>query len=481
MAKVAATVAPGLHRAALVATVGKTSAGTAVTSLGSVAFVKLNRRTLAAFAAPCLPLTGVGLPLVVYLPPYYAGTLGLDLAMTGLLFSLVRWLDLPLDLVFGHQMDRTDTRFGRFKPWLLGGGLVMMLGVALVFFAPPGLTPLRALLGLLLMYGGFSAAAVAHTSWGQALSTDYHERSRIFGWWQLGNMVGLIGLLSVPVIATALAPRFGWTAGSALGIHGMGWVLICLLPVALILVSLIVPDRPSRHAAPHGWGDIWTALKLPLLRRILFIDLFASLAPGFGGALLIFFFESARGVPVEMARLLLLFYFAAGLIGAPLWGWLARRTSKHQAVMWSIGSYALLHAMLVVLPPNNFWLAAFGMLLAGIPAVAPPFLVRAMLADVADAETLATGKSNAGLYYAVLVGVQKLGYAIPVGISYLVLDMVGFDAKAGTANSAGAITGLTVLFLAPPVLSAIIAAWLARGWSITAEAQAATAAALAAR
>lgn len=443
--------------------------------------MKLNRRTLAAFAAPCLPLTGVGLPLVVYLPPYYAGTLGLDLAMTGLLFSLVRWLDLPLDLVFGHRIDKTETRLGRFRPWLLGGGLVMMAGLALVFFAPPGLTPLRAFLGLLLMYAGYSAAAVAHTSWGQALSEDYHERSRIFGWWQFGNMVGLIGLLSVPLVAATLAPGFGWTPGPALGIHGMGWVLLVLLPLALVLVSFMVPERPSRHATPHGWGDIWAALRLPLLRRVLLIDLFASLAPGFGGALLIFYFESARGFSVEGARGLLLFYFAAGLVGAPAWGWFARRTSKHQAVMWSIGSYAALHALLVLLPPNDFWLAALGMTLAGIPAVAPAFLVRAMLADVVDAETLATGKSNAGLYYAVLVGVQKLGYAIPVGFSYLVLDLVGFDAKVGPANSQAAIAGLTILFLVPPVLVAIVAAWLAKGWTITAEAQAATAQALAER
>lgn len=443
--------------------------------------MKLNRRTLAAFAAPCLPLTGVGLPIVVYLPPYYAGTLGLDLAMTGLLFSLVRWLDLPLDLAFGHGIDRTDTRIGRFRPWMLGGGLVMVLGLALVFFAPPGLSPLRALAGLLLMYGGFSAAQVAHTSWGQALSQDYHERSRIFGWWQAGNMIGLLGLLAVPPLASWLAPRFGWTDGPVLGVHGMGWVLIALLPMALLLVVLMVPERAPRHQSPHGWGDIWSALRLPLLRRVLLIDLFASLAPGFGGALLIFFFESARGFSVESARVLLLFYFAAGLIGAPLWGWLARRTSKHQAVMWSIGSYAVLHATLVLLPSNNFWLGAFGMLLAGIPAVAPPFLVRAMLADVADAETLATGKSNAGLYYAVLVGVQKLGYAIPVGVSYLVLALVGFDAKAGVGNSDAAVTGLIMLFLVPPVLSALVAAWLARGWTITAEAQAATAQALAER
>lgn len=426
----------------------------------------LKRRTLAAFVAPCLPLTGVGLPLVVYLPPYYAGTLGLDLAITGLLFSAVRWLDVPLDLLFGHWIDRTRTRWGRFRPWMLGGGLVMMLGLALVFFAPPGLSPARALLGLLLLYAGYSAAQVAHTSWGQALSTDYHERSRIFGWWQGANMVALMGLLAVPPLANWLAPGWGLAPSSALGVHAMGAVLLALVLPALLAVSTGVPDGAPVHAAPHGWADVKAALKLPLLRRLMAIDLLASLPPGFGGALLVFFFEAARGFSVENARLLLLFYFASGLIGAPLWGWLARRTSKHMAVAWSIGSYALLHAMLVLMPPSGFALAAFGMLLAGIPAVAPPFLVRAMLADVTDAETLATGRSNAGLYYAVLVAVQKIGYAIPVGLSYIVLDLVGFNAKLGAGNTPAAIDGLVLLFLLPPVISAVGAAWLARGWPI---------------
>jgi Na+/melibiose symporter-like transporter len=431
----------------------------------------LKRLTLAAFAAPCLPLTGVGLPLIVYLPPYYAGTLGLDLALTGIIFSAVRWIDLPLDIVFGHGIDRTDTKWGRFRPWMVIGGLVMMAGLALVFFAEPGLSPLRAFLGLLLMYAGYSAAAVAHTSWGQALSTDYHERSRIFGWWQGTNMIALMGLLAVPPLVNALGPRWGLEPSTALGVHAMGWVLLALMLPALLAVSTGVPDGAPVHASPHGWGDVKTALKRPLLQRLLLIDLLATLPAGFGGALLVFFFEAARGFSQSDARLLLLFYFAAGLIGAPLWGWVARRTSKHMAVAWAIGSYAVLHMGLVLAPNAGFWVAAAGMLLAGIPAVAPPFLVRAMLADVTDAETLATGRSNAGLYYAVLVGVQKLGYAIPVGLAYAVLDAVGFDAKLGAANTQSAIDGLVMLFLVPPVVSAVGAAWLARGWTIDRAAQ----------
>ncbi|MBU6166402.1 MAG: MFS transporter [Alphaproteobacteria bacterium] len=431
----------------------------------------LKRRTLAAFAAPCLPLTGVGLPMVVYLPPYYAGTLGLDLAMTGILFSAVRWIDLPLDILFGRGIDATATRWGRFRPWLLGGGLVMLLGLALSFFAAPGLSPLRAFIGLLIVYAGFSAAQVAHTSWGQSLSTDYHERSRIFGWWQAANMLALISILAVPPLANALGPRFGLEPSASLGVHAMGWVLIALVLPTLLAACAGVPEGQPASSDHHGWRDMWAALKRPLLGRLMLIDLLASLPPGFGGALLVFFFEAARGFSVAEARLLLLFYFAAGLIGAPLWSWLARRTSKHRAVAWSIGSYAVLHAGLVLAPPGDFWVAAGGMLLAGLPAVAPPFLVRAMLADVTDAETLNSGRNNAGLYYAVLVGVQKIGYAIPVGLAYIVLDAVGFDARLGAANSAGAIDGLVNLFLLPPIIAAAGAAWLAWGWTIDRQAQ----------
>ena len=65
-----------------------------------------------------------------------------------------------------------------------------------------------------------------------------------------------------------------------------------------------------------------------------------------------------------------------------------------------------------------------------------------------------------------LVGVQKLGYAIPVGLAYIVLDAIGFDAKLGAANTPDAIDGLVLLFLLPPIIAALIAAWLAKGWTI---------------
>src|SRR5919107_3304122 len=126
----------------------------------------LKRGTVAAFAGPGIPIGAVGLPMIVYLPPYYAGTLGLDLTVVGFVFFLVRAIDLPLDPLLGHWMDRTRSRFGRYRPWLLAGGATLAAGVWLVFMAEPGVSALAAFLFLLVLYLGYSLTTVSQLGWG---------------------------------------------------------------------------------------------------------------------------------------------------------------------------------------------------------------------------------------------------------------------------------------------------------------------------
>lgn len=437
--------------------------------------MKIKRGTLAAFAAPCLPIAANGLPIVVYLPPYYASTLGLDLAVVGFIFFIVRFVDVPLDPIIGHLVDRTNTRFGRFRPWMAGGALVMMIGLYMVFMATPGVSPFRAFAGLLVMYLGYSALLVAHTSWGAVMSDDYHERSRIFGWWQASNLLGLFLILGVPPLAQSLAG----SDKRSIGIHAMGWTIIAVLPLAVAWCLLRVKERARLGGEHHQLSDILAIFKIPLLRRVLLADLFASLAPGLTGALFLFFFEAARGYSAATSSTLLLFYFAAGLLAAPLWVKIARRYSKHRALIWSLLAYCVFQTGIILIPANSFGIAAIGMVFAGIPAVAPAFLLRAMLADVSDAETLRSGHEKTGLFYAALTAIQKLGYAIPVGLSYAILGLVGFVPKLGAGNTPGAIDGLLLLFVVPPILMALIAVWIVHGWPIDAETQARNAKALA--
>ena len=163
-------------------------------------------RDLALFAAPCLGLAGIGLPLQVKLPPYYSADLGLNLSAVGVAFMVVRLFDIVLDPALGVLMDRTRLPFGRFKTWLSAGVPLLMLASVVLFFAKPGVTAGQLAVGLALAYGGWSICVVAQTSWGALLSPSYNERSRIYGWWQMFNLLGLLLVLILPIAMEYITP-----------------------------------------------------------------------------------------------------------------------------------------------------------------------------------------------------------------------------------------------------------------------------------
>lgn len=440
--------------------------------------MELKRTTLAAFAGPSLPLAGIALPFIVYLPPYYAGTLGLDLATVGLIFFLVRVVDLPLDPVLGHLMDSTRGRWGRYRPWLVAGSLIMMAGAYLVYMAEPGIGPVRAFAQLMLLYIGLSLMVVAQVGWGASLSSSYHERSRVFGWWQAANILGMILVLMLPPIVSRLRED----SGAAVGIHAMGWFIIATAPVAALLAAKVVPERPlAGTRAEPTWADVKALARSPLIRRLLVVDALTGIAPGITGAMFIFYFEHRLGFTAAQASQLLLLYFITGLIAAPFWMRLAMRIGKHRASMVAAIAYVVTHGGLGLLPVGRPTDAVIGMAIAGIPYAAQLFLMRAMLADVADVDRLETGLDRNGLLQAVLTTTSKIAHAVPVAIIYPILAYIGFDPKPGAANSPEAILQMTLLFVLAPVTLMLLAAWIVARWPHDEKAHAAVQAALAAR
>src|SRR3546814_2995824 len=83
-------------------------------------------RFLVSLAAPALPMAALTLPLIIYLPEFYANALGLDLAVVGLIFTVVRLADLFFDPFVGGLMDRSRSRRGQFRPWLIVGAPLVM-------------------------------------------------------------------------------------------------------------------------------------------------------------------------------------------------------------------------------------------------------------------------------------------------------------------------------------------------------------------
>jgi glycoside/pentoside/hexuronide:cation symporter, GPH family len=440
--------------------------------------MQLKRSTLVAFTSPALPLAAIGMPLIVYLPPYYAGTLGLPLATVGLIFFLVRVIDLPFDPLFGQLMDNTKSRFGRYRLWAIGGALVLTLGAFLVFMAEPGIGATRAFFQLLLMYLGYSALIVAHYGWAASLSRDYHERSRLFGWVQAGHVLGMILVLSLP----PLVARATGDDGAAPGIQAMGWFVVAMAPLTALLAAATAPEYPAAAVRDKPTlADFKALAKNPLVRRLLAIDALVGIAPGITGAMFIFYFEHRLGFSAAEASLLLLFYFVAGFAAAPLWVRLAKRLGKHRAMATAMLAYCATHGALSMLPVGGFNDAIFGMLIAGIPYTALYFFPRAMLADVGDVDRLETGLDRNALLQAVLTTTSKLAHAVPVAVVYPVLGLIGFNPTPGAANTPEAILGMTLLFVLGPITLILGTAWLVARWPHDEKAHADVQAALAER
>lgn len=417
-----------------------------------------------AFSSTALPIAAIGLVMAVYLPRFFAGQLGLSLAAVGLAFTIVRLIDLAIDPILGMAMDRTRTRFGRYRPWLLAGGPIVMVAAYMLFMAHPGITEAYLIEWLLVLYLGVSILTLAQAAWGASLATDYHDRSRVYG---VIQAVGVIGAVLILLLPLALGKR----GEGANGVHAMGWFCILLIPVTLALCTLFTPERvaPDSGKERVTLRDYWDLIRRPEMARLIFADLFMALGPGTTAALYLFFFHDARGYTGQQTGVLLVFFIGAGLVGAMFWGWLAQKIGKHRALIVSAVAYAVSQSALMIIPPATMALAIPGMFAVGFVSSAFVLIVRAMVADVADEVRLETGKERVGLLYALVTTTQKIGTAITVGISFTVLDLVGYNAAEGATNTPEAIRGLELCYVFAPIILVFFGGAAFIGWKLDAK------------
>jgi Na+/melibiose symporter-like transporter len=164
------------------------------------------------------------------------------------------------------------------------------------------------------------------------------------------------------------------------------------------------------------------------MRRVMALDLLEALNQGARGATFFFFANLALSLP-RYSNTLLLAYFLSGVLCLPLWIALARRIGKHQALSTAY-IYGLCTAPLIYfIPAGNFAFALAALAISGVSYGAPAFLIRAMMADVADADAVENNAERAGLMYSFLSLTSKFGLGWSVFIAFAILNAVGFDPK----------------------------------------------------
>ncbi len=437
--------------------------------------------TLAAFAASCLPYAALGLPVYVTLPEFYASHVGVDLAVVGLVFLVIRMADIVIDPALGMVIDRTNSRFGRYRLWMGLAAPVLMLAVGMLFMARPGAGAAHLTLWLVVLSLGFSVSLLSQVSWASALSSDYNQRSRIYGWWQTANIVGVLAVLMVPV----LVQNMGW-GDYARAVQWQGWFIIIALPIALAVTFAFTPEPPPGPPAAAESRFAYLALfKKPVIQRLLGADLALGVARGVVGALFFYFFEAARGFERAETSILLLVYFVFGLFGAPAWSWLAVRLGKHTALIWACVYFAVTLILAAFLAPMlvgptrvalegltgapapyaDLLLAGAMVALVGLAFASGDLLLRAMMADVGDQVRLEDGADRTGLLFSILTATSKLGYAVSV-LTFAGLRMAGFDPALGGDNSGLALMWLQIMFAGLPALCLLLAALALRRYPL---------------
>ena len=413
--------------------------------------MNLRKRTIGAYASPAIPIAALGLPLVVYLPPFYTKEMGLGLSVVGTIFMITRFWDIFTDPILGIVSDKIETRLGRRRHWIILSVPILMFCVYKIFIPQGTVTGMYLLFWMILLYVGWTLLSISHMSWGAELSSDYNERSRVQGWREFALVFGMLAVLILPTIIEQTSD-----GNSTMKVAAMGWFTILLLPITVAIAVWMVPEHPVPKQPQIGWRRATSiVLKNKVLIRLLAADLLSGVAPGITGSIYIFFVSHVMDLS-QWASLMLLIYFLASFISVPGWIRLSYRFEKHRTFVIARVYSSISLLLMFWIQPGNFWLYAFGNVIFGLGSGAGAFLTRSMMADIVDRDNLESGTQRTGLYYSLMTMTNKIGYALAVGITYPMLDWIGFDPN-GT-NTIETIASLKNIFIFVPIPIMLLAA-----------------------
>jgi Na+/melibiose symporter-like transporter len=449
----------------------------------------LKRSTILIHGSVGMPLAIIGYPLVVYLPPFYAQEVGLNMALMAIVLVIARLSDVITDPLIGTLSDRWQTRIGRRKPWLIMGTPVMLLGTVMIFMPPEGAGISHLLTWTIIMYLGWTMVTLPYGAWGAELSSLYHQRSRVTASREGFVLIGLFLAALAPALVQAMGAKFqaGDTDGALMqtliwmiGTNGelstgygpilasMAWLLIILLPLTVFMVVTRVKEAPPQSVQRTDWKQGMRVLKNngPFKRMILML-LIVVTGESFRNALSVFFMQHVIQIQAQIGLMYLL-YFGVGILGIPFWLILGKRIGKHKAFCVAVGISSASILGMFFLQAGQLVPFAVMFAVKGFCFAAFQFLPMSMLADIVDVDTARSKEHRTGLFFAMSGMAQKLAMAIGLGLSLGLLALVGFDATQ-VVHTDGQLMALRLLYIIGPVLLYIAAFAVAWRYPLTAD------------
>ncbi len=429
----------------------------------------LKKGTILAYAAPGLMLSTAGLPLFVYLPKFYTDTLGASAAMIGLFIFAARLLDGLSDPLIGWLSDRTRTRWGRRRPYLIWASPLLGL-ILLALFAPPGLSPTQAGLwfGFLLLFLSV-AWTLVNVPWealGPELTPDYQARNRLFAWRDGFYILGILLAVTLPL---ALAWVLDIPPGAAQEHRRFLWFGLIVAPSLVLLCWLcaaVVQERTwsgpqgsgekpaSRQSALQNYRQGLRLLWLNKPFRILTLAFaIASIGANLPATLILYYVEYV--LQDVRAEAYLLLYFLTGILFLPVWVWIAGKMGKKPTWMAAMTLNAAAFSVVFFVGPGQTSIFAALVAISGIGFGAGMALPSSMQADVIDYDELLSGRRREGAFIGLWSIIKKFSSALGLGLSLPLLALAGY--APGQEQPENVILLLRFLYAGLPSLCVITA------------------------
>ena len=414
----------------------------------------------------------------IFLTYFYTDVWGLAPAAIGTMFLVVRILDAAADPLIGLLADRTQTRWGKFRPYLLWFAIPYGLGGYLLF-ASPDLGAGGKLMYAYLTYGfmmlTYSLINVPYSSMLGVISPSPQIRTLASSYRFMGAFGG--GLL----VSIFVRPVVKWLGGGANEAGKVinelrGFQLTMLIFAALSAVMFLVCFATTRERVTvppgqkhHAWGEVKELLRNYPWVMLLLSAIFSLTFIGLRNGSAIYYFKYVAGYdnqPVLFGQFDRFTVFvslgmACQMLGSYCLSFFARVADK-RVLSYSLTAFtAVCWATFYVIPKDNFPLQlavqALGCFCMG-PASA---LVWAMYADVADYGEWKFGRRSTGLVYSASLFAQKTGTALAGMLLPWVLAQYGY--LPNVTQTATSIAGITLTFSLFPAGVAVlkaIALWI---------------------
>jgi len=385
---------------------------------------------------------------------YLTDVLGVAAGIAGLVVFAPKAWDVVLNPWIGSRSDRTESRWGPRRPWMLAGGVTLPLLFVLIFVgpgAPPGLAAGWVAVAFLLAASAYGCFQVPYVAQPAEITDDPGERSTLMSWRVAALALGiLLAGAGAPVVVDA----FGGDRG--------GYVVMAVFVALLLALGMLGAVAGTRSAPTltrvRSDGRLSATVRLAWASRTFRVLLVGFVVQALGiGVMLAGVPYYSRQVLDDPAAGSVLFGALVGpaILVMPLWLKVSRRLGKRTGLLASSSVFVVAAALLAVVPHGGTGLAILLVVLVGIGYAGMQMFPLAMLPDVIAADEAASGERRAGVFTGVWTAAETLGLAIGPGLLGLLLAAAGYVSSTGdeaVAQSDAAVLAVRLGFSVVPAV-----------------------------